>query len=173
MMLWLRTKVRSAVNNFLEGLKMAEKTTHLTKEGLAKIEKELTERKSQRRMDIAEKIKVAIAFGDISENSEYDEAKKEQAENEARISELEEKLQNVVLIDETAIDTTKVGLGAKIVLMDVDDGTKEEYQLVGSSEANPMEGKISNESPVGAAIMGNRRMILLLFLPLLEILSIR
>ena len=136
---------------------MPEKTTHLTKEGLIKIEKELEERKSKIRMEIAEKIKISIAFGDISENSEYDEAKKEQAENEARISELEDKLKNVVLIDEASIDTKKVGLGAKVVLKDMQDNTEEEYHLVGSSEANPMEGKISNESPVGAAIMGKKK----------------
>ena len=136
---------------------MAEKTTHLTREGLVKIEKELEERKSERRMEIAEKIKVAIAFGDISENAEYDEAKKEQAENEARISELEDKLKNVILIDEDSIDTTKVNLGAKIILKDMDDKSEEEYHLVGSSEANPLEGKISNESPVGAAIIGKKK----------------
>lgn len=136
---------------------MAEKLTHLTKEGFMKIEKELEDRKSVKRMEIAEKIKVAIAFGDLSENAEYDEAKKEQAENEARIADLEEKLQNAVLIDESAIDLTKVGLGAKIVLKDLDDESQEEYHLVGSSEANPMEGKISNESPVGAAIIGKAK----------------
>ena len=136
---------------------MAEKTTHLTKEGLVKIEKELEDCKVQKRMEIAEKIKIAIAFGDISENSEYDEAKKEQAENEARIADLEEKLKNVVLIDEESIDTTKVGLGTKIVIKDLKDKIEEEYHLVGSSEANPMEGKISNESPVGAAIMGKKK----------------
>ncbi len=136
---------------------MSEKATHLTKEGLAKIEAELEERKSQKRMEIAEKIKVAIAFGDISENSEYDEAKKEQAENEARIADLEEKLLNVVIIDEGSIDLNKVGLGAKIILRDMEDDTEEEYYLVGSSEANPMEGKISNESPVGAAIIGRAK----------------
>ena len=136
---------------------MSEKATHLTKEGLAKIEAELEERKSQKRKEIAEKIKVAIAFGDISENSEYDEAKKEQAENEARIADLEEKLLNVVIIDEGSIDLNKVGLGAKIILRDMEDDTEEEYYLVGSSEANPMEGKISNESPVGAAIIGRAK----------------
>lgn len=136
---------------------MAEKTTHLTKEGLAKIEAELEDRKSRVRMEIAEKIKIAISYGDISENSEYDEAKKEQAENEEQISALEEKLKNVVLIDEATIDLNKVGLGAKVILQDLSDNTEDAYYLVGSSEANPMEGKISNESPVGAAIIGRSK----------------
>ena len=136
---------------------MAEKATHLTREGLRKLEAELEDRKSRVRMEIAEKIKVAISYGDISENSEYDEAKKEQAENEEQIAALEEKLKHVVLIDEEAIDLTKVSLGVKVILKDLSDDTEETYYLVGSSEANPMEGKISNESPVGAAIMGKAK----------------
>ena len=136
---------------------MAEKATHLTKEGLLKLEKELENRKSQVRMEIAERIKVALSYGDISENSEYDEAKKEQAENEEQIAALEEKLKNVVLIDEDSIDLTKVSLGVKVVLQDMKSKEKDTYYLVGSSEANPMEGKISNESPVGAAIMGKAK----------------
>lgn len=136
---------------------MAEKATHLTKEGLAKLEAELEDRKSRVRMEVAEKIKIAISYGDISENSEYDEAKKEQAENEEQIAALEEKLKNVVLIDEDTIDLNKVSLGVKVVLQDLSDNTEDTYYLVGSSEANPMEGKISNESPVGAAIMGRAK----------------
>ena len=136
---------------------MADKTTYLTKEGFAEIERELEDRKSRIRMEIAEKIKTAIAFGDLSENAEYDEAKKEQAENEALILELEDKLKNVELIDENSIDTSKVSLGSRVVLKDMEDKTDEEYHLVGSSEANPMEGKISNESPVGAAIIGKKK----------------
>ncbi len=136
---------------------MAEKATHLTKEGLLKLEAELEDRKSRVRMEVAEKIKIAISYGDISENSEYDEAKKEQAENEEQIAALEEKLKNVVLIDEDTIDLNKVSLGVKVVLQDLSDNTEDTYYLVGSSEANPMEGKISNESPVGAAIMGKAK----------------
>ena len=136
---------------------MADKTTYLTKEGFAEIERELEDRKSRKRMEIAEKIKTAIAFGDLSENAEYDEAKKEQAENEALILELEDKLKNVELIDENSLDTNKVSLGSKVALKDMEDKTEEEYHLVGSSEANPMEGKISNESPVGAAIIGKKK----------------
>lgn len=136
---------------------MAEKATHLTKEGLARLEAELEDRKSRVRMEVAEKIKIAISYGDISENSEYDEAKKEQAENEEQIAALEEKLKNVVLIDEDTIDLNKVSLGVKVVLQDLSDNTEDTYYLVGSSEANPMEGKISNESPVGAAIMGKAK----------------
>lgn len=136
---------------------MAEKATHLTKEGLAKLEAELEDRKSRVRMEVAEKIKIAISYGDLSENSEYDEAKKEQAENEEQIAALEEKLKNVVLIDEDTIDLNKVSLGVKIILQDLSDNTEDTYYLVGSSEANPMEGKISNESPVGNAIMGRAK----------------
>lgn len=136
---------------------MAEKATHLTKEGLLKLEAELEDRKSRVRMEVAEKIKIAISYGDISENSEYDEAKKEQAENEEQIAALEEKLKNVVLIDEDTIDLNKVSLGVKVVLQDLSDNTEDTYYLVGSSEANPMEGKISNESPVGIAIMGKAK----------------
>ena len=136
---------------------MAEKATHLTREGLRKLEAELEDRKSRVRMEVAEKIKIAISYGDISENSEYDEAKKEQAENEEQIAALEEKLKNVVLIDEDTIDLNKVSLGVKVVLQDLSDDTEDTYYLVGSSEANPMEGKISNESPVGVAIMGKAK----------------
>lgn len=136
---------------------MTEKATHLTREGLRKLEAELEDRKSRVRMEVAEKIKIAISYGDISENSEYDEAKKEQAENEELIAALEEKLKHVVLIDEESIDLNKVSLGVKVVLQDLSDGTEDTYYLVGSSEANPLEGKISNESPVGAAIIGREK----------------
>jgi len=136
---------------------MAEKATHLTRNGLLKIEQELEMLKGTRRMEIAERIAQAIAFGDISENSEFDEAKKEQAENEARIQELEEKLKNVVIIDDEDVDTSKVGLGAKVILKDLDSGEEETYYLVGSSEANPLESKISDESPVGSAILGKSK----------------
>lgn len=136
---------------------MAEKATHLTRNGLLKIERELEELKGTRRMEIAERIAQAIAFGDISENSEFDEAKKEQAENEARIQELERKLKNVIIIDDTEVDTSKVGLGAKVILKDLDSGEEDTYYLVGSSEANPLELKISDESPVGSAILGKSK----------------
>lgn len=136
---------------------MKQKATHLTREGLKKIEKELAELKGNRRMEIAERIKLAIEFGDISENSEFDEAKKEQAENESRISELEEKLKNVAIIDESDIDLSKVSLGTKVVLLDMEFNEEETYYLVGSSEADPLEYKISNESPVGRAILGKAK----------------
>lgn len=136
---------------------MADKATHLTRDGLLRIEKELEELKGRRRMEIADRISQAIAFGDISENSEFDEAKKEQAENEARILELESKLKNVVIIDDSEVDVTKVGLGAKVVLLDMEFNEEETYYLVGSSEANPLEAKISNESPVGSAIIGKSK----------------
>jgi transcription elongation factor GreA len=136
---------------------MADKATHLTRDGLLRIERELEEIKGKRRMEIADRIAQAIAFGDISENSEFDEAKKEQAENESRILELESKLKNVVIIDDADVDLSKVGLGARVVLLDLEFNEEETYYLVGSSEANPMESKISNESPVGSAIMGKSK----------------
>lgn len=136
---------------------MADKTTHLTREGLKKIEAELSLLKGARRMEIADRISLAIAFGDISENSEFDEAKKEQAENESRIIELEHRLKNVTLINDEDVDLSKVSLGTKIVLYDMDYKEEETYHLVGSSEANPFEKKISNESPVGSAILGKEK----------------
>jgi transcription elongation factor GreA len=136
---------------------MAEKATHLTKDGLKKLELELDELKGKRRMEIARQIEEARSHGDLSENSDYDEAKRDQADNENRIAKLENILRNYVLIDESQINTEEVGLGVKVVLLDIDSGDEEEYFLVGSTEANPMEGRISNESPVGDAIMGHKK----------------
>ena len=136
---------------------MADKATHLTKSGFDKIKNELEELKGSKRLEVAERISQAIAFGDISENSEYDEAKKEQAEVEVRIVELENMLRNVVIISDEDVDTTKVSLGTKVKLLDIEYGEEDTYFLVGSSEANPMENRISNESPVGSAIIGKTK----------------
>ena len=130
--------------------------TKLTDEGLKKLEQELYNLKNISRKDVAEKIKQARAFGDLSENSEYDEAKNEQAKIEARIVELEGILANVVIIDESAVDANKVMLGSKVRVLDVKEKEEVEYRLVGSAESNPRKGLISDESPLGAAIIGHK-----------------
>jgi len=133
---------------------MAKKEVVLTQEGLKKMEEELEYLKSVKRREIAARIKQAIDFGDISENSEYDEAKNEQAFVEGRIALLEEKLRNVKLIDEVDISTDVVGIGSKIKLKDLDTNEEFEFTIVGSAEADPIKNKISNESPVGRALLG-------------------
>ncbi len=126
----------------------------LTAEGLKQREEELEYLKSVKRKDIADKIKVALSFGDLSENSEYDEAKNEQAQVESRILELETMLKNAVIIDESELSTDVVKIGVKVKLLDIEFNEEEEYQIVGSTEANPLTGSISDECPVGKAVMG-------------------
>jgi len=130
----------------------------LTEEGFKKIEDELELLKAVKRKEVAERIKVAISFGDISENSEYDEAKNEQAQLEERILKLENILRVAVIIDESSIDTNLVTVGSvvKIEFKDMysDDVEEDEYTIVGSAEADPSESKISNESPIGKALLG-------------------
>ncbi|EAX47224.1 transcription elongation factor GreA [Thermosinus carboxydivorans Nor1] len=135
---------------------MAEKQTILTVDGLKKIEQKLEHLKSVRRREVAERIKQAIEFGDISENSEYEDAKNEQAFIEGEILTLEKMLRNAKVIDEGEISTDTVTIGSTVVLKDLEFGDELEYTLVGSAEADPMEFKISNESPVGQAIMGQK-----------------
>ena len=136
---------------------MVEKEVFLTKEGLLKLEEELEELKTIKRKEIADKIKVARGFGDLSENAEYDEAKNEQASIEERIAKIENMLVNAVTIDESEITTDKVSVGSKIIIRDLEDDEDLEYLIVGSAEADPLEGKISNESPVGRAAIGKRK----------------
>ena len=128
----------------------------LTEEGLKQREEELEYLKSVKRKDIADKIKVALSFGDLSENSEYDEAKNEQAQVESRILELETMLKNAVIIDESDLSTDVVKIGGKVKLVDLDSGEEEEYQIVGSTEANPFKGSISDECPIGRAVVGRK-----------------
>ena len=131
----------------------------LTKEGLLALEAELDELKATKRKEIAEKIKVALSFGDLSENSEYDEAKNEQAIIEARIADIEAMLKNAEIIDESAIDTERVSIGARVLVKIRKPSGEEmerEYRIVGSNEANPREGRISDESAIGKALIGNR-----------------
>ena len=133
---------------------MSKKNNYMTSEGIAKLEKELDYLKSTRREEVAERIKSAIALGDLSENSEYEDAKNEQAFLEGKIADLENKLRTAELIDDTA-NENGVQLGSKVVLRNVETGSESEYTLVGSDEADPFAGLMSNESPVGAAIMGH------------------
>lgn len=134
---------------------MAKKVL-LTSEGLQKLQDELDNLKNVRRKENTEALKVAKSFGDLSENSEYDEAKNEQAEIEARIAEIENMLKNAEIIDEDGIATDIVSIGAKISVKDIEDGEINEYLIVGSTEADPMKGRISDESPVGAALLGHK-----------------
>ncbi len=134
---------------------MSDKKTILTYEGLRKLEKELEYLKGKKRMEVAEKIKKAISFGDISENSEYDEAKNEQAALEVKISRLEKSLRNAEIIDDTNIKTDKVSIGCKVKIVD-DEDEEEIYQIVGSMEADPASQRISDESPVGSALLGKK-----------------
>lgn len=128
----------------------------VTDEGLKKLEAELEELKSVKRKEIADKIKVALSFGDLSENSEYDEAKNEQAIVEARIATLEQMLKNVKVLDADDLSTDTVHVGSKIKLNDIEFDEEVIYQIVGSTEADPFEGKISDESPVGQALLGHK-----------------
>ena len=133
-----------------------EKGTVLTESGLKKLQDELENLISVRRIEVAERIKQAIAFGDISENSEYDDAKNEQAFIEDRIQELEQKLRNVEVISEEKKPKNVVTMGCKVILRDMEFNEDMEYTLVGTAEADPEAMRISNESPVGAAILGQK-----------------
>jgi transcription elongation factor GreA len=135
---------------------MMSKEVLMTPDGLKKIEDELDHLKSVRRREIAEKIKAALAFGDISENAEYDEAKNEQAELEKRIMKLEGIVGNAVLIDESEIKKDEVSVGSMVTVKDIEFDEVMEYAIVGPTEADPYENKISNESPVGKALLGKR-----------------
>ncbi len=134
--------------------KMSEKTVFLTYEGLKERERELEYLKTEKRKEISEKIKVALGFGDLSENAEYDEAKNEQAEVELKIVKLEKMLKNAKIIDDEDISTDVVSMGIKVKVLDIDMEEEDEYHIVGSEEADPMENKISDESPVGKALIG-------------------
>ena len=136
---------------------MEEKEVLLTQEGFDNLEKELNYLKTERRAEIAERIKVALGFEDLSENSEYDEAKNAQAENEVKIAELENKVRYAKIIDEKDIDTETVQVGNIVKVLDMEFDEKIEYTIVGSTEVNLAENKISNESPLGAALLGAKR----------------
>ena len=136
---------------------MEENEVILTQEGYNNLEKELEYLKTEKRVEIAERIKVALGFGDLSENSEYDEAKNAQSENEVKIAELENKLRYAKVIDEKDIDTKIVQIGNTVKLHDIEFDEDVEYTIVGSTEVNLAENKISNESPIGKALLGAKK----------------
>ena len=136
---------------------MEEKEVLLTQEGYNNLEKELNYLKTEKRAEVADRIKVALGFGDLSENSEYDEAKTAQAENENKIAQLEDKLRHAKIIDEKDIDTETVQVGNIVKVLDMEFDEKVEYTIVGSTEVNLAENKISNESPLGAALLGSNK----------------
>lgn len=133
---------------------MSEKEVLLTPAGLHKLEEELEYLKSVKRKEVAERIKVAISYGDISENSEYEDAKNEQAFVEGRIITLEKMLRNARIINENDVDTGVVSIGSTVRLRDIEFKEDVEYHIVGSAESDPADNKISNESPVGRALLG-------------------
>ena len=136
---------------------MEEKGILVSQEGYEKLEKELDYLKTEKRAEIAEKIKVALGFGDLSENSEYDEAKNAQAENEGKIAELENKIRYAKIIDESEIDTKTVQVGNKVKVLDMEFDEEVEYTIVGSTEVDLSQNRISNESPIGAALLGAKK----------------
>lgn len=135
---------------------MSGKEVLLTPEGLKKLEKELEILKTVKRRQVAERIREALDFGDISENSEYDDAKNEQAFIEGRIITLEKTLRNAKLISDEDLEEGIAAVGRFVTLRDLETNEVFQYQIVGSAEANPMEAKISNESPVGQAVLGKK-----------------
>lgn len=136
---------------------MAEKEYILTQEGYDNLEKELEKLKTETRYEIAERIKVALGFGDLSENSEYDEAKNAQAANEIKIAELEEKIKYAKIIDQSEVDTEVVQVGNIVKVYDEEYDEEIEYTIVGSTEVDLSQNKISNESPIGQALLGKKK----------------
>ena len=134
---------------------MAEKTFPITLEGKEKLEQELEELRTTKRAEIIERIKIARSLGDLSENSEYESAKDEQAFMEARIKEIQNMLNHAEIIDNKSIDENEVAVG-KTVTFQEDDDEPETYQIVGAAEADPFEGKISNESPIASGLIGHK-----------------
>jgi transcription elongation factor GreA len=129
----------------------------ITPEGLEKLKADLHELQTTKRREVAERIKEAREFGDISENSEYDDAKNEQAMHEQRIAQMEERGRRATVIDKKDVDTSTVGVGVKVHVKDQKSGDSRKFELVGSAEANPAENKLSHESPIGKALMGHKR----------------
>ncbi len=136
---------------------MSDKEVLLTPDGLKKLEEELENLKSVKRREVAERIKIAIGYGDISENSEYEDAKNEQAFIEGRIITLEKMLRNARIINNDELDLETVSIGSTVIVEDVEYGDTMEYTIVGTAESDPNQNKISNESPVGKAIIGKKK----------------
>lgn len=133
-----------------------EKVFPMTKEGKEKLEQELEQLKTVKRKEVVERIKIARSFGDLSENSEYDSAKEEQAFVEGRITTLENMIRNAKIIVEDQMDTDTVSLGKSVTFVELPNGDEETYTIVGSAEADPFEGKISNDSPIAKSLLGKR-----------------
>jgi len=129
----------------------------ITQEGLEKLKSEIDYLSTVKRREVAERIRDAREFGDITENSEYDDAKNEQALLEQRIARLEERLRRANVVDEKAIDTAMVSVGVRVYVKDQKSGESRKYQIVGATEADPAEQKLSNESPIGKALTGHKR----------------
>ena len=138
------------------GSETMEKDIFFTPEGLEKIENEIEFLKTVRRKEVAERIKIALGYGDLSENSEYDEAKNEQAQVEERIAKLENMVRNAVVIESDDLNTEVVNIGTTVSVKDINSDKESTYTIVGSAESNPLEGKISNESPVGSGLIGKK-----------------
>ena len=136
---------------------MEEKEILLTQEGYDNLEKQLEYLKTEKRAEISERIKVALGFGDLSENSEYDEAKNAQAENEIKIVDLENKLRYARIIDESEINTKTVQVGNTVKILDIEFNEELEYTIVGSTEVDLSKNRISNVSPIGAALIGAKK----------------
>jgi len=134
-----------------------QKDVILTPEGLEKLKQEIEHLSGEKRREVAERIKEAREFGDITENSEYDDAKNEQAMLEARIADLENKLRSATVIDATQMAADVVRVGSKVNVKDEDSGKAFNYVIVGSTEADPTNGRLSNESPVGKALLGHKK----------------
>ena len=128
----------------------------VTREGYNKLEQELENLRTVKRKEVADKIKVARGYGDLSENAEYDAAKDEQRDIEARIEEIEKILKNAEVVVEDEIDLDKISIGCQVKVLDVEEDEEMEFKIVGSTEANSLKGKISNESPVGKALLGKK-----------------
>jgi transcription elongation factor GreA len=135
---------------------MAKKQMLYTQEGYDLLVKELNYLKNEKREEIKEAIAVARSFGDLSENAEYDEARNEQAKTEARITELEGLIENAVIVDEESIDASVVNIGSTVKVFDSEENEELVYNIVGSIEADPFEGKISDQSPIGRALVGSK-----------------
>lgn len=135
---------------------MTEQVYPMTLEGKAKLEEELEQLKTVKRGEIIERIKIARSFGDLSENSEYESAKDEQAFVEGRISTLENMIRFAEIIDNDAVDNDEISIGKTVSFIELPDGDEEEYTIVGKAEADPFEGKISNDSPIAQAMIGKR-----------------
>ncbi len=133
-----------------------EKVYPMTREGKEKLEQELEHLKSVKRKEVVERIKIARSFGDLSENSEYDSAKEEQAFVEGRIGTIETMIRNAKIIEESEMNSDEVSLGKTVTFIELPDGEEESYTIVGSAEADPFEGKISNDSPIAKSMLGKR-----------------